>query len=149
MAGVLIDPSRAPVAFGRRAVPQLFGELQQLEADRKQRALASLCDLMHDPEKLYQAVTGGFVEQLEVLFKDEDSSVRTKTCELLHLLTAHSIGRRALLSSALLPPLSQLLDDSSSSCRRNVHRVLNRLARLPAGTVTNASTHTQYCFSVK
>ncbi|CAK6979924.1 radial spoke head 14 homolog [Scomber scombrus] len=116
MAGVLIDPSRAPVAFGRRAVPQLFGELQQLEADRKQRALASLCDLMHDPEKLYQAVTGGFVEQLEVLFKDEDSS---------------------------------LLDDSSSSCRRNVHRVLNRLARLPAGTVTNASTHTQYCFSVK
>ncbi|XP_053180812.1 GTPase IMAP family member 8-like [Scomber japonicus] len=92
MAGVLIDPSRAPVAFGRRAVPQLFGELQQLEADRKQRALASLCDLMHDPEKLYQAVTGGFVEQLEVLFKDEDSSVRTKTCELLHLLTAHSIG---------------------------------------------------------
>ncbi|XP_042276332.1 radial spoke head 14 homolog [Thunnus maccoyii] len=133
MAGVLIDPTRAPVAFGQRAVPQLFAELQQPEAGRKQRALASLCDLMHDPERLYQAVTGGFLEQLEVLLKDEDLSVRTKTCELLHLLTAHSIGRQALLSSSLLPPLSQLLDDSSSSCRRNVHRVLNRLALLPAG----------------
>ncbi|KAM7391010.1 hypothetical protein PAMP_021728 [Pampus punctatissimus] len=133
MAGVLIDPTRAPVAFGRWAVPQLFGELQQPEAASRQRALASLCDLMHDPERLYQAVTGGFLGQLEVLLKDEDPSVRTKTCKLLHLLTAHSIGRQALLSSSLLPPLSQLLDDSSPSCRRNVHRVLNRLALLPAG----------------
>ncbi|TDH12642.1 hypothetical protein EPR50_G00049140 [Perca flavescens] len=133
MAGCLIDPSRAPVAFGRRAVPQLFEELQQPEADRRLRALASLCDLMHDPERIYQTVNGGFLEQLNVLFEDEDSSVRTKTCELLHLMTAHSIGRQALLSSSLLPPLSQLVDDNSSSCRRNVHRVLNRLTLLPAG----------------
>lgn len=62
MAGVETDPSRAPVAFGQRAVPQLFEELQQPETDRRQRALASLCDLMHDPERLYQTVTGG--EQL-------------------------------------------------------------------------------------
>ncbi|KAF1389001.1 hypothetical protein PFLUV_G00068890 [Perca fluviatilis] len=133
MAGCLIDPSRAPVAFGWRAVPQLFEELQQAEADRRLRALASLCDLMHDPERIYQAVNGGFLEQLEVLFEDEDSSVRTKTCELLHLMTAHSIGRQALLSSSLLPPLSRLVEDNSSSCRRNVHRVLNRLTLLPAG----------------
>ncbi|XP_045890790.1 radial spoke head 14 homolog [Micropterus dolomieu] len=133
MAAVLADPSRAPVAFGLRAVPQLFAELQQPESGRRQRALASLCDLMHDPERLYQTVTGGFLEQLKVLFKDEDPSVRTQTCELLHLLTAHSIGRQALLSSSLLPPLSQLLDDDSSSCRKNVLRVMNRLALLPAG----------------
>jgi len=37
--------------------------------------------------------SAGFLDQLVVLFKDEDSSVRTKTCELLHLLTSHSIGR--------------------------------------------------------
>ncbi|XP_076587454.1 radial spoke head 14 homolog [Chaetodon auriga] len=133
MAGRLIDPSRAPVAFGQRAVPQLFAELQRPEAGRRQRALASLCDLMHNPERIYQAVNGGFLEQLTVLFEDEDPSVRTKTCELLHMLTGHSVGRQALLSSSLLPPLSQLLDDSSSSCRRSVHRVLNRLSLLPAG----------------
>ncbi|XP_034728516.1 radial spoke head 14 homolog isoform X2 [Etheostoma cragini] len=133
MAGYLIDPSRAPVAFGRRAVPQLFEELQQPEADWRLRALASLCDLMHDPERIYQTVNGGFLEQLKVLFEDEHSSVRTKACELLHLMTAHSIGRQALISSSLLPPLSQLMDDNSSSCRRNVHQVLNRLTLLPAG----------------
>lgn len=59
MAALLMDPSRAPVAFGRRAVPQLFGELQRPEAGSRRRALASLCDLMHDPERLYQTVNGG------------------------------------------------------------------------------------------
>jgi len=59
MAAALIDPTRAPVAFGRRAVPQLFEELQQPEAERRLPALASLCDLMHDPERLYQTVNGG------------------------------------------------------------------------------------------
>ncbi|XP_056275388.1 radial spoke head 14 homolog [Pseudoliparis swirei] len=133
MAGALTDPTLAPVAFGRRAVPQLFGDLLQPETRTRLRALGSLCDLIHDPERIYQTANGGFLDQLVVLFKDEDSSVRTKTCELLHLLTSHSIGRQALLASCLLPPLSQLLDDSSSSCRRSVHCVLSRLALLPAG----------------
>uniref|UniRef100_A0A8C4F6G2 Rhabdoid tumor deletion region protein 1 n=1 Tax=Dicentrarchus labrax TaxID=13489 RepID=A0A8C4F6G2_DICLA len=89
----LLTNNRAPVAFGRRAVPQLFEELQQPEEERRQRALNSLCDLMHDPERIYQTVNGGFLEQLKVLMKDDDSTVRKKTCKLLHILTAHSIGR--------------------------------------------------------
>ncbi|XP_036000683.1 radial spoke head 14 homolog [Fundulus heteroclitus] len=133
MAAAAMDPNRAAVAFGRRAVPQLFEQLQQRDAPGRLRALTSLCDLVHEPERLYQTVTGGFLKQLQVLLKDEDPSVRTKTCELLHMLTSHSIGRLALLSSSLLPPLFGLLDDSSSSCRRNVHLVLNGLAQLPAG----------------
>ncbi|KAF3695274.1 Radial spoke head 14 -like protein [Channa argus] len=133
MARPVMDPSRAPVAFGQRAVPQLFEQLQQPQSDTRQRVLTSLCDLIHEPERLYQTVNGGFLGQLKDLLMDEDPSVRAKTCELLHLLTAHSTGRQALLSSSLLPPLSQLLDDSSISCRRNVHRVLNRLSLLPAG----------------
>ncbi|XP_042372862.1 radial spoke head 14 homolog, partial [Plectropomus leopardus] len=92
MTGALTHPGRAPVAFGRRAVPLLFAELRRPEAARRRRALASLCDLTHDPEPLYQTVTGGFLDQLTVLFEDEDPSVRSKTCELLHLLTGHSIG---------------------------------------------------------
>ncbi|MEQ2186487.1 hypothetical protein GOODEAATRI_028971, partial [Goodea atripinnis] len=159
MAAAVQDPNRAAVAFGRQAVPQLFEQLQQRDAPCSLRVLTSLCDLVHEPERLYQIVTGGnraepdtqstnraaegsstadpsresFIAQLQDLLKDEDPSVRTKTCELLHLLTSHSIGRLALLSSSLLPPLSDLLDDSSSSCRRNVHLVLNGLAQMPAG----------------
>ncbi|KAG7490134.1 radial spoke head 14-like [Solea senegalensis] len=133
MDAVLLDQTRAPVAFGRRAVPQLFEQLQRPESDSRRRALASLCDLMHEPERIYQTVNGGFLEQLKGLLKDKDPTVRKQTCELLHLLSGHNIGRQALLSSSLLPPLSELLDDDSSSCRRNVHQVLNRLALLPAG----------------
>ena len=59
MAGSPYDPSRAPVAYGRRAVPQLFSELQQQEAPRRLRALASLCDLLRDPERISCAVSGG------------------------------------------------------------------------------------------
>ncbi|XP_069379021.1 radial spoke head 14 homolog isoform X2 [Paralichthys olivaceus] len=127
------DPGRAPVAFGLRAVPRLFEQLQRPDSGSRRRALASLCGLMLDPERLHQTVSGGFLEQLKVLLKDEDPSVRGETCELLLLLSGHSVGREALFSSSLLPPLSELLDDHSSSCRTNVHRVLNRLALLPAG----------------
>ncbi|XP_008301565.1 radial spoke head 14 homolog [Stegastes partitus] len=128
-----MDSTRAPVAFGRWAVPLLFGQLQQPQAAGRLRTLAALCDLLHDPERLQQTVTGGFLEQLPALLTDEDASVRTRTCELLHLVTAHSVGRQALLTSSVLPPLSRLLDDSSASCRTSVLRVLTRLALLPAG----------------
>lgn len=51
-----MDPSRAPVAFGRLAVPQLFAELRE---ERRLPALASLCDLLHDPELIHQTLSGG------------------------------------------------------------------------------------------
>ncbi|XP_061673679.1 radial spoke head 14 homolog isoform X3 [Syngnathoides biaculeatus] len=109
MTGVHIDPSRAPVAFGRLAIPELFAQLVEPDAARRLRALASLCDLTHDPERLYQVVTEGFLDQLEVLLKDGDPAVRTRTCELLHLITSHNIART------------------------RAHRVINSLALLPAG----------------
>ncbi|XP_038139076.1 radial spoke head 14 homolog [Cyprinodon tularosa] len=129
----VMDQIWAPVPFGRLALPLLIQQLQHRDASCRLRALTSLCDLVHEPEWLYGLVNGGFFKDLHVVLKDEDPSVRAKTCELIHLVTNHSIGRLALLSSSLLPSLSDLLDDPSSSCRRNVHLVLNGLAQLPAG----------------
>lgn len=71
MAGRAIDPSRAPVAFGRWAVPQLFEGLQRPEADARQRALTSLCDLLHNPENVAQAVNGGNVSPNGFTLKQE------------------------------------------------------------------------------
>ncbi|KAE8277042.1 Radial spoke head 14-like protein [Larimichthys crocea] len=135
MAASLIDPSRAPVAFGRRAVPQLFEELQQRpEAARRHRALNSLCDLMHDPERVYQTVTGGQSGAgLTVFVLQDKETVRQRDSEAVRQRGSEAVRQQALLSSSLLPPLSQLLDDPSSSCRRSVHRVLKRLTLLPAG----------------
>ncbi|CAN9512808.1 unnamed protein product [Ophioblennius macclurei] len=133
MAGAPLLPGRAPVAFGRLAVPLLFSELQQPHSGTRLRVLASLLDLIHDPERLYQTVTGGFLQQLQVLLKDEEPSVRRKTCELLQLVGTHSLGRQAMLTSSLLPPLCELLEDSCASCRRSALRVLELLTQLPAG----------------
>lgn len=54
-----IDPTKAPLAFGRRALPKLNEELQSPELLTQQRALMALCDLIHDPEKVYQAIALG------------------------------------------------------------------------------------------
>uniref|UniRef100_A0A3P8VMS5 Radial spoke head 14 homolog n=1 Tax=Cynoglossus semilaevis TaxID=244447 RepID=A0A3P8VMS5_CYNSE len=115
----MVDQTRAPIAFGRRAVPQLFEVLQLPETDvmHRRRALVSLCDLMHDPQRIHQAVDGGVLEQLEVLLKDEDATVRKQTCELLHLICGHNIGR--YYNTAIL------------GC--STRQVMNRLAMLPAG----------------
>lgn len=55
----LIDPSRAPVAFGRLALPRLLTELHAEEPKILQAALCTLCDLLHDPEQAYEALHHG------------------------------------------------------------------------------------------
>lgn len=54
-----IDPTKAPIAFGRRALPKLNEELQSPELLTQQRALMALCDLVHDPQNVYQALELG------------------------------------------------------------------------------------------
>lgn len=50
------------------------------------RLLASCCSDV-------SSSSAGFLDQLKGLFQDEDPSVRMKTCELLHIVSTHCIGR--------------------------------------------------------
>lgn len=131
----LIDPSRIPVAFGNRAVPRLMSELQDEEPKIRQGALCSLCDLLHDPERAYEALHHGCLERLKVLLKDDDGLLRTKTCEALYQLVTHSVGREAVLQCDALGPLSELLDEPEDACREKVHQVLKMMSEFPAGVV--------------
>ena len=54
-----IDVTKAPLAFGKRAIPKLNEELQDKNLITRQRALMTLCDLVHDPEKIYEAILYG------------------------------------------------------------------------------------------
>ncbi|KAL6456276.1 hypothetical protein MHYP_G00348190 [Metynnis hypsauchen] len=108
-------------------------ELQDGERSVRQRALAALRDLIHDPERAYEAVHHGCLERLKVLLKDEDASVRTTTAEVLHLLATHSVGREAFLRLDVVSSLSELLDEPVDACRKNVHQALKMMAELPAG----------------
>ncbi|CAB1320256.1 unnamed protein product [Coregonus sp. 'balchen'] len=130
-----IDPTQAPVAFGNRALPRLSLELQDPQLCIRQRALAALCDLVHDPERAYEAIHKGCLERLKVLLQDGDSSVRFKTTEVLYLLATHNVGREAFLTWDVVAPLSDLLDEPVDACRKNMHRALKMVAEFPAGAV--------------
>ncbi|NXB76541.1 RSP14 protein, partial [Donacobius atricapilla] len=128
-----IDPTKAALAFGRRALPKLHEQLQSPELPTQQRALMALCDLVHDPEKVYQAMALGFLASLKTLLVHEDQTVRQKTTEVLSVMASHSIGREGLIRSGVIPALAGLLDDPVDICRKNTHQTFDILAKLPAG----------------
>ncbi|XP_043103052.1 radial spoke head 14 homolog [Puntigrus tetrazona] len=130
-----IDPTQAPVAFGRWAVPKLMLELRDEELFTRQRALAALLDLVHDHERAYEAILSGCMERLKVLLQDEDDLVRLKTTEVLYVLASHSLGRDAFLKFDIVGPLAKLIEDPVNACRKNMHRALNRIAEFPSGAV--------------
>uniref|UniRef100_A0A8C2KLZ7 Radial spoke head 14 homolog n=1 Tax=Cyprinus carpio TaxID=7962 RepID=A0A8C2KLZ7_CYPCA len=130
-----IDPTQAPVAFGSWAIPKLMLELQDAELFPRQRALAALCDLVHDHERAYEAILSGCMERLKVLLQDEDDLVRVKTTEVLYVLASHSLGRDGFLKFDIVGHLANLIEDPVNACRKNVHQALNRIAEFPSGAV--------------
>ncbi|NXI73607.1 RSP14 protein, partial [Anseranas semipalmata] len=130
-----IDPTKAPLAFGRRALPKLNEEIQSPELLTQQRALMALCDLVHDPEKVYQAIQIGFLANLKTLLLHHDSTVRQKTTEILYIMAMHGVGRQGLIRNGVIPALAELLDDPVDICRKNTHQVFEMTAKLPEGAV--------------
>ncbi|XP_069475951.1 radial spoke head 14 homolog [Ambystoma mexicanum] len=130
-----IDPTKAPIAFGERALPKLNEELQSEDLLTRQRALMALCDLVHDPEFAYQAISIGFLESLKTLLCDEDRIIRQKTTEIFYLLANHNVGRDGFLRSDVILPLSQLLDDPVDLCRVNMHKAFAMLSEFPYGAL--------------
>ncbi|XP_004843586.1 radial spoke head 14 homolog [Heterocephalus glaber] len=128
-----INPTQADIAYGCWALPNLNKELQSEDLQTRQKALMALCDLMHDPEYVYEAINIGCLESLTALLKDSDSLVRIKTTEVLHIMATHNVGRTSFLEHDIILALSFLLNDPHSACRENLHRVYKQLAQLPSG----------------
>ncbi|KAL8180639.1 UNVERIFIED_CONTAM: Radial spoke head 14 [Gekko kuhli] len=128
-----IDPTKAPIAFGRRALPKLKEELQDSDLLTRQRALMSLCDLVHDPENAYQAISLGFLDDLKKLLLDEDQTVRQKTTEVLYIMATHNVGRYNFIKHKVIPALAQLLNDPVDICRWNMHYGLKLMSELSTG----------------
>ncbi|KAM4708668.1 radial spoke head 14 homolog [Discoglossus pictus] len=128
-----IDPTKAPIAFGERALPKLNEELQNPDLIIRQRALMALCELVHDPENVYKAVRLGLLDSLKSLLYDQDCIVRQKTTEVLYIVAGHNIGRQGILRSEVIVALSQLLDDPVDICRKNLHQTFERLSEFREG----------------
>ncbi|XP_062814889.1 radial spoke head 14 homolog [Anolis carolinensis] len=130
-----IDPTKAPIAFGRRALPKLNEELQDKQLITRQRALMALCDLVHDPEHAYEAINQGFLETLKGLLSDEDSTVRRKATEVLYIMASHNVGRTGFLEYGVIPALAHLLNDPVIIVRWNMHYSLKLISEMPNGAV--------------
>ncbi|XP_039627624.1 radial spoke head 14 homolog [Polypterus senegalus] len=128
-----IEPARAPIAFGRRAIPKLNEELASEDLVTRQCALTSLCDLVHDPERAYETIETGCLENLKRLLRDEDSVVRRKTTEVLYELSVHNVGRDAFLQNEVILSLAELLDEPVAICRVNMHKTLEMLSEFTPG----------------
>ncbi|KAM6155434.1 radial spoke head 14 homolog [Rhynchocyon petersi] len=128
-----INPTKAAIAYGCRALPKLNEELQSDDLRTRQKALLALCDLMHDPEHVYVAIDIGCLESLKALLKDGDHMVRIKTTEVLYIMATHNVGRNGFLEHEIILSLSSLLNDPQPLCRTNMHLAYLHLAQLPLG----------------
>uniref|UniRef100_A0A8D2AUG8 Radial spoke head 14 homolog n=1 Tax=Sciurus vulgaris TaxID=55149 RepID=A0A8D2AUG8_SCIVU len=128
-----INPTKAAIAYGCRALPKLNEELNSEDLLTRQKALMALCDLMHDPEYVYEAINLGCLESLKSLLKDSDDLVRIKTTEVLYIMATHNVGRNGFLENNVILALSFLMNDPYSLCRQNLHQAFKHLAELPSG----------------
>lgn len=128
-----IDPTQTPLAYGDRAVPRLNQELQDEILIVRQRAVMSLCDYLHDPEHIAEALQHGIQESLKTLLRDPDLTVRQKSTECLYIIAGHAIGREAFLKHNIVIPVSELFNDEEAIARKNAHMTIEMVAKTPPG----------------
>ncbi|KAJ7375789.1 Radial spoke head 14 [Desmophyllum pertusum] len=100
-----IDPTKSRLAYGDRALPKLNRELNSPDLLTRQRALMSLCDVMHNPEHISEGLNVG-----------------------------HAVGRDAFVDHKMIVPLSELFDDNVYQARRNAHRAIEMSVHMSPGT---------------
>lgn len=128
-----IDVTRTPLAYGDRALPRLNLELHDANLIIRQRAVRSLCDYLHDPEHIAEALRGGIADSLKKLLVDKDVTVRQKSLECLYIMTQHAIGRDAFMRSGIMLPVSDLWDDEEDIVRKNAHMTLQMISETSTG----------------
>ncbi|XP_048581464.1 radial spoke head 14 homolog [Nematostella vectensis] len=129
-----IDPTKARLAYGDRALPKLNRELNSDDLLTRQKALMSLCDAMHNPEYICEGIRVGIAASLKSLLKDADATVRHKTTEVLFIIAGHAVGRDAFLEHSIILPLSELFNDQVYQARRNAHQAIEMCSHTSPGT---------------
>jgi len=128
-----IDPTKVELAYSERALPKLNEELNHTDLIVRQKALMTLCDVVHNAEYVTQTIKCAIIDSLKSLLKDEDAVVRMKTTEVLLIISGHAIGRQVLIEEEVIKPLSLLFDDACYEVRLNTHRTIEMVSSSPPG----------------
>uniref|UniRef100_A0A0R3TZR8 Rhabdoid tumor deletion region protein 1 n=1 Tax=Rodentolepis nana TaxID=102285 RepID=A0A0R3TZR8_RODNA len=136
-----VDPTKATLAYGRLAIPRLNRELQDVDLLTRQRAIKTLCDYLHDPEHIHEAICGGIIPSLVKLLTDDDEYIRAITAECFVILNRklikikfieHSNGREAFIENNVYESIKLLFSSSEKEIiRLNAHRAIELLVLNP------------------
>merc|ERR1712128_407629 len=114
-------------------LPKMNQECQSDNILARQRALHSLTDIVHAPEKIAETIQVGLYDTIGGLLKSDDDMCRTLASEIFAVMCTHNIGRRA--SIRFIPNLASLFNDDNVQTRVNVHKTLYCLADIHSGVV--------------
>ncbi|CAH8519405.1 unnamed protein product [Schistosoma intercalatum] len=123
-----VDPTKATLAYGRLAIKRINRELKDTDLITRQRAVKALCDYLHDPEHIEEAINEGTICLLSFLLKDHDIPCRGYSTECFVIICQHAIGRTAALRHNILESFEPLLDfNQPDVIRLNTHRAIELL----------------------
>ncbi|KAJ3659140.1 hypothetical protein Zmor_010845 [Zophobas morio] len=112
------DVTRRPLAFGSWALPKLRRELHDSDDFVVIQALLSLCDLIHDPERAYEALQLKIPDRLADKLLDPLPPVRESSVLLLSLFARLADGKEAIVKNKeILENLYLTLGDEQISIR--------------------------------
>ncbi|CAH8516365.1 unnamed protein product [Heterobilharzia americana] len=114
-----VDPTKATLAYGKLAVKRLNRELKDEDLLTRQRAVKALCDYLHDPEHIAEAVNEGVISY---------------ATECFVICCQHSIGRIAVLNHNIMESFKPLINYSQPDIvRLNTHKAIELLTVDPLG----------------
>ncbi|GJQ82072.1 hypothetical protein Trydic_g6944 [Trypoxylus dichotomus] len=113
-----VDPTRRPLAFGRLAIPKLCRELHSDDVEIVKAAIASFMDLLHDPEKGYQALSIRVPDRMADLLIHKEPDIREKACMALTIICNLANGKTVIAQNkTILKNLSTGLVDREAAVR--------------------------------
>lgn len=124
-----VDPTRRPLAFGKLAIPKLCRELHSRDLEVVKAAITSFVDLLHDPEKGYQALVLRVPDRMADLLVHPMPDIRERTCMALTIIGGLADGKAAIVRNrTILKNLARLLDDEEDAVRMKAAACLFRIS---------------------
>ncbi|KAF2905972.1 hypothetical protein ILUMI_00203 [Ignelater luminosus] len=125
-----IDVTKRPVAFGRWALPKLRRELHDPDTDVVLQAITSISDLVHDPEKGYEAITLRIPDRMADLLAHNNPTIRERACMALTTIAGLSDGRDAIVKNHVsLTNIARLVEDAIDAVRIKAAALLEMISR--------------------
>ncbi|KAL1509629.1 hypothetical protein ABEB36_004338 [Hypothenemus hampei] len=125
-----INPFKISEGFGRIALPKLRRELHSADIEIVIAALTSLSDIVHYPERCYEAIRLKVTDRLVDLLCHELPPIRERAAFTLKVLAGMAMGKEFIVNNEdLLENLLEKVEDEFVEVRIHVAACLEMIAR--------------------